>query len=88
MQATYILYLQSTGMSVRVNKHNVGGLVQVQKHYIGGAPYFLRREEVNVKQFPLAVHQRQERHRHVVVCVEVGARAAIVKAVILHGHQC
>ena len=42
---------------------------------------------MNVKQLPLAVDQRQERDRYVVVCVEVGARAAIVEAVILHGHQ-
>lgn len=50
-------------------------------------PYFLRWEEVNVKQLPLAVDQRQERHCHVIVRVEVGACAAIVKAIVLHGHQ-
>lgn len=42
---------------------------------------------MNVKQFPLAVDQWQERDGHVIVCVEVGACAAIVKAVVLHGHQ-
>lgn len=41
-----------------------------------------------MKQLPLAVDQRQERDSHVIVCVEVGACAAIVEAVVLHGHQC
>lgn len=40
-----------------------------------------------MKQLPLAVDQRQEGDGHVVVRVEVGARAAVVEAVVLHGHQ-
>lgn len=40
-----------------------------------------------MQQLPLAVHQRQERNRHIVVSIEVGARTAIVVAVVLHGHQ-
>lgn len=49
--------------------------------------HFLRREEVDVQQLPLTVHQRQECDSYIVVCVEVGARASIVKAVVLHGDQ-
>lgn len=40
-----------------------------------------------MQQLPLAVHQRQESDRDVVVSIEVGARTAIVVAVVLHGHQ-
>lgn len=51
-------------------------------------PYFLCREEMDVEQLPFAVDQWQERNRYIIVCVEIGACAAIVKAIILHGHQC
>lgn len=55
------------------------------KLYIG--PHLLCRQEVNVQQLPLAVHQRQESDRDVIVSVKVGARTSIVVAVVLHGHQ-
>ncbi len=51
------------------------------------SPYLLCRQEVNVQQLPLAVHQWQESDRDVVVSIEVGARTTIVVAVVLHGHQ-
>lgn len=40
-----------------------------------------------MQQLPLAVHEWQESDSDVVVSVEVGARTAIVVAVVLHGHQ-
>ncbi|TNN73828.1 hypothetical protein EYF80_015845 [Liparis tanakae] len=49
--------------------------------------HLLRGQEVDVQQLPLAVHQRQESDGDVVVGVEVGAGAAVVVAVVLHGHQ-
>lgn len=40
-----------------------------------------------MQQLPLAVHQWQESDRDIIVSIEVGARTAIVVAVVLHGHQ-
>ena len=62
-------------------------IIRLNVFWRGPGAYFLRWEEVDVKQLPLAVDQRQEGDGHVVVRVEVGARAAIVEAVVLHGHE-
>lgn len=45
------------------------------------------RQEVNMQQLPFAVHQWQESDCDIVVSIEVGARTAIVVAVVLHSHQ-
>lgn len=42
---------------------------------------------MDVQQLPLAIHERQESDGDVVVGVQVGARAPVVVAVVLHGHQ-
>lgn len=50
-------------------------------------PYLLCRQEVDVQQLPLAIHERQESDSDIIVRVEVGARTTIVVAVVLHSHQ-
>ncbi len=42
---------------------------------------------MNVQQLSFAVNQRQESDRDIVVCVQVGARASIIVAIVLHGNQ-
>lgn len=49
--------------------------------------YLLCRQEVNVQQLPLTVHQWQESDGDVVVRIQVGASTSIVVAIVLHGHQ-
>lgn len=67
-----------------IEKHTHSVLFALAVHH---NPYLLCRQEVDVQQFPLTVHERQESDSDVVVSVEVGARTAIVVAVVLHGHQ-
>lgn len=49
--------------------------------------HLLCRQEVNVQELPLAVHQWQKGDRDVIVRIEVGACTAIVVTIVLHGHQ-
>lgn len=49
--------------------------------------YLLCRQEVDVQQLPLTIHEWQESDGDVVVSVQVGASAPVVIAVVLHGHQ-
>lgn len=49
--------------------------------------YLLGRQEVYVQQFPLTVNQWQEGDRDVIVSIQVCTCAAVVIAVVLHGHQ-